>query len=165
MTISVRLLMAMAMLCSAVVANELHPPSASEIEARTARGIAAMRAEAEARHLNGVAVIAFFEGDSPKGWVSHMAVVGSLRNSPPAGDQVANLLAIAYQKAGESADSLKDSGKAGRKLLVGETGWGGSRIKPAPGGHWVAAFSGGKDSDDQLVSDAGIESAMREVSK
>jgi hypothetical protein len=68
------------------------------------RALVAMRARAEELRINGVAVVAYFEGESIQTWSSRMAVVGRLKNAPSQSDPGANLLAIAYSQAAEMAD-------------------------------------------------------------
>ena len=68
-----------------------------------------------------------------------------------------NLLAIAYSKAAEMAETLKDSGNAGRPQITGETGWQGGLIKKGKTGYLIAAFSGGPSESDIKVSQAGLE--------
>jgi hypothetical protein len=104
-----------------------------------------------------VAVEAYIEGDTTKSWSSKMLVVGALKNAPNEKNKGANLLAIAYTKAAEMADTLKDSGHAGRPPMTGETGWQGGLIKKSKTGFLVAAFSGGPAEADVKVSQAGLE--------
>jgi hypothetical protein len=75
-----------------------------------------------------------------------------------------NLLASAYTKAMEAADSLKPSGSVGRSLMTGEYGWSGSMTRTdGHNGHCIAAFSGGKSESHVEVSTAGLDSIrMRE---
>src|ERR1017187_7761979 len=70
-----------------------------------------MQKRAEELKIHGVAVVAYAEGDTVKSWSSKMLVVGKMTN--PASDTKAgdNLLGIAYTKASEMADTLKNSGK------------------------------------------------------
>ena len=90
-------------------------------------------------------------------WSSKMVVVGSMKNSPTEKDRGANLLGIAYAKAAEMADSLKDSGSAGRPPMTGEFGWQGGVVAKAKTGYVIAAFSGGPSQDDVRVSRAGLQ--------
>lgn len=117
-----------------------------------------MTKRAEELRIKGVAVVAYFEGDSAQTWSSKMAVVGSLKNPPSGKDRGANLLAIAYTKAAEMADTLKDSGTSGRPPMTGETGWQGGLIQKSGKGYWIAAFSGGPSESDVKVSRAGLDS-------
>ena len=83
---------------------------------------------------------------------------------PPAGQvpstyvpfRNANLLAIAYSKAAEMAETLKDSGRADRPPMTGETGWQGGVIQKVKTGYLIAAFSGGPSEADVQVSRAGL---------
>src|ERR1019366_6746469 len=75
----------------------------------------------------------------------------------------ANLLAIAYSKAAEMAETLKDSGNAGRPPMTGETGWQGGLIKRGKTGYLIAAFSGGPSESDLKVSQAGLEEVAGKV--
>lgn len=119
--------------------------------------LAAMSRRAAELKITGVAVVAFIEGDSTKSWSSKMLVVGTLKNAPTDGNRGANLLAIAYTKAAEMAETLKDSGHAGRPPMTGETGWQGGLIQKGKTGYLLAAFSGGPAEDDVKVSRAGLD--------
>jgi hypothetical protein len=85
-----------------------------------------------------------------------MVVVGSMKEAPTETSRGANLLAIAYSKAAEMAETLKDSGNAGRPPMTGETGWQGGLIKKGRTGYLIAAFSGGPSELDLKVSQAGL---------
>jgi hypothetical protein len=118
----------------------------------------AMERRAHELGIQGVAVVAYFDGDSVRSWVSKMIVVGSgIEDQPAQNQKVSNLLAIAYSKAAEMADTLKNSGSQVRPPLTGEFGWNGGAIARGKHGYLVAAFSGGKGDQDFSVSTAGIE--------
>jgi hypothetical protein len=117
----------------------------------------AMRQRAAELSIGGVAVVAYFEGDSIQSWSSKMVVVGRMKDDPSATSKGSNLLAIAYSKAAEMADTLKDSGSQVRPSMTGEVGWTGGVIVRGKTGYVIAAFSGGKSEDDVKVSQAGVE--------
>lgn len=117
----------------------------------------AMSKRAEELNIKGVALVAYVEGESVKAWSSKMVVVGSMKNAPTEKNKGANLLAIAYTKAAEMADTLKDSGQAGRPPMTGETGWQGGLIQKGKSGYVIAAFSGGPAELDVKVSQAGLD--------
>ncbi len=117
--------------------------------------LAAMRKRAAELNIGGVAVVAYFEGDDIQSWTSKMAVVGKRKDPVTATDKGANLIGIAYAKAAEMADTLKDSGSKVRPPMTGEFGWEGGVIVRGKSGWCVAAFSGGKSADDVQVSHAG----------
>jgi uncharacterized protein GlcG (DUF336 family) len=117
----------------------------------------AMTKRAEELKIHGAAVVAYIEGEATKSWSSKMVVVGAMKNAPTEKDRGANLLAIAYSKAAEMAETLKDSGNAGRPPMTGETGWQGGLIKKGKTGYVIAAFSGGPSESDLKVSQAGLE--------
>jgi len=121
------------------------------------KALQAMVKRAEELKIHGVAVVAYVEGENRKGWSSKMAVVGSMTNPPSAGKPGDNLLAIAYTKASEMAETLKDSGNAGRPPLTGEFGRTGGVIAKSKTGYVIAAFSGGPSEDDVKASQAGLE--------
>ena len=125
------------------------------------KALLAMVTRAEALQIKGVAVVAYIEGDSVNAWSSKMTVVGSMKNAPSAKDHGSNLLAIAYSKAAEMADSLKESGNAGRPPMTGEFGWPGGVISKGKTGYLIASFSGGPSEDDVRVSRAGLEVLAR----
>ncbi len=115
-----------------------------------------MTKRAEELKIHGAAVVAYIEGTATKSWFSKMVVVGTMTNVPTEKDHGANLLAIAYSKAAEMAETLKDSGNAGRPPMTGETGWQGGLIKKGKTGYLIAAFSGGPSESDVKVSQAGL---------
>ena len=121
------------------------------------QALQAMTKRAEELHIQGVAVVAYIEGDSVKSWASKMTVVGSMTKAPSQKDPGANLLAIAYAKASEMAETLKDSGSGGRPPMTGEFGWQGGVIAKGRTGYLIAAFSGGPSEDDVKVSQTGLE--------
>ena len=117
----------------------------------------AMTKRAEELKIKGAAVVACIEGDTTESWSSKMVVVESMKDAPSEKNHGANLLAIAYSKAAEMADTLKDSGNAGRPPMTGETGWQGGLIKKGKTGYLIAAFSGGPSESDLKVSQSGLE--------
>jgi type 1 glutamine amidotransferase/uncharacterized protein GlcG (DUF336 family) len=118
--------------------------------------LVAMRKRAGELGIGGAAVVAYFEGDSIHSWRSRMAVVGRMKDEPSATNKGSNLLAIAYAKASEMADTLKDSGSNVRPPMTGEFGWEGGVIVRGKAGYLIAAFSGGQSADDVQVSRAGV---------
>ena len=80
-------------------------------------------------------------------------------------DKGANLLGIAYAKAAEMADTLKDSGSKVRPPMTGEFGWEGGVIMRTKSGYIIAAFSGGKSPDDLAASRAGAAKVLEEMAK
>jgi hypothetical protein len=116
-----------------------------------------MTAKAGELKIQGAAVVAYIEGDTTRAWSSKMVVVGTMKNAPTEKNRGANLLAIAYSKAAEMAETLKDSGNAGRPPMTGETGWQGGLIQKGKTGYLVAAFSGGPSEADLKVARAGLE--------
>jgi hypothetical protein len=119
--------------------------------------LAAMQKLATERNVKGVAVVSISEGDSVQSWTSKMLVVGNLKSAPSANDPVgANLLAIAYSKSAEMADTLKASGSKVRPPIKGEFGWEGGVIAKGRTGYLIVAFSGGSSADDLKISQAGL---------
>jgi hypothetical protein len=132
------------------------PPAASTFDSLADSALLTMRKHAEQLGIGGVAVVAYFEGDRIQSWTSKMAVVGRMKDEPSQSDKGANLLGIAYAKAAEMADTLKDSGSQVRPPMTGEFGWNGGVIVRGRNGYLIAAFSGGKSEDDVKVSRSGI---------
>ena len=132
-------------------------PATKTFDELAGTALAAMSKRAEELKIKGVGLVAFVEGDTVKSWSSKMVVVGSLKNDPTQKDRGSNLLGIAYSKASEMADTLKDSGHAGRPAMTGETGWQGGLIKKVKAGYLIAAFSGGPSESDVKVSQAGLD--------
>jgi hypothetical protein len=117
----------------------------------------AMKKRAEELNIKGVAVVAYAPGDTVESWSSKMLVVGHLKNLPTQGKKGDNLLGIAYTKAAEMADTLKDSGSNIRPPMTGEYGWQGGVVAKGKTGIVIAAFSGGSSADDVKASRAGLE--------
>jgi hypothetical protein len=126
-------------------------------EAVADAALQAMARRAVELDVKGVAVVAYAEGEAVKGWSSKMAVVGVMTNPPSEKSKGANLLGIAYAKAAEMAETLKNSGQADRKPLTGEFGWQGGVIKKIKTGYLIAAFSGGPSEADVKISQAGLD--------
>lgn len=121
------------------------------------KALGAMKQRAAELDVKGVAVVAYAEGDSTTSWSSKMRVIGALKTAPSQNDRGANLLAIAYSKASEMADTLKASGSGVRPPLTGEVGWQGGVVGRGHAGILIAAFSGGKSEDDVKISKAGLD--------
>ncbi len=86
-----------------------------------------------------------------------MVVVGHLSTPPSNTDSKgSNLLGIAYTKAAEMADTLRDSGSHVRPPKTGEYGWQGGAVAKGKTGILIAAFSGGASADDLKVSKTGL---------
>jgi hypothetical protein len=143
-------------------AQSIPPPPSSTTPSKIFDELAdsalmAMTKRAEELKIHGAAVVAYIEGETTKSWCSKMVVVGAMKEAPTEKNKGANLLAIAYSKAAEMAETLKDSGSAGRPPMTGETGWQGGLIKKGKTGFLIAAFSGGPSESDLKVSQAGLE--------
>jgi hypothetical protein len=121
------------------------------------KALAAMKKRAEELDIKGVAVVAYTEGDTVKSWSSKMVVVGNLTTAPGPNQKGNNLLGIAYTKAAEMADTLKDSGSKVRPPMIGEYGYQGGLVIKGKNGIIIVAFSGGPSEDDLKVSHAGID--------
>jgi uncharacterized protein len=133
------------------------PPQVNPFDGLANSALAAMRKRAEELGIGGVAVVAYFQGDKIQSWSSKMLVIGRMRDEPSDTNKGANLIGIAYAKAVEMADTLKDSGSQVRPAMTGELGWQGGVILRGKNGYLIAAFSGGKSEDDVKISRAGIE--------
>jgi hypothetical protein len=131
------------------------PVSGKKFDAAAQAALAAMKAKAAELKIQGVAVVSFAPGDTIEGWMSQMAVVGHMTDhaSGPKGN---NLLGIAYAKASEMANTLKNSGTSGKPPMTGEFGWQGGVLAKTARGTIIVAFSGGKSEDDVQVSKAGL---------
>lgn len=127
------------------------PAVVLRFEANADAALQAMQEKAEGLKIKGAAVIAFIPGEKTTGWVSHMRVVGEFVLGKN------NVLGIAYSKAAEMADTLKNSGGGERPPYKGEYGYKGGAVRKVDGGYLLAAFSGGPAEDDLKVSEAGIE--------
>lgn len=140
------------------IADEPGEDGATTFHADAAKAVEAMVTEARARGMKGVAAIALVTGGTTQGWVSEMRVVDSLIMGK------ANVLGVAYCKLAEMADTLKDSGSKARPTLNGELGYRGGAIRKISGGYVLAAFSGGKDTDDLAVANKGLDVLLRSMS-
>ncbi len=126
-------------------------------EALFDKALAAMSKQARELNVEGVALVAYAPGDSVQSWTSKMVVVGHLKTPTTDRDKGSNLLAIAYAKAAEMADTLKNSGSKARPSLTGENGWEGGVTAKGKAGQLIVAFSGGASAEDVKVSRAGLE--------
>jgi hypothetical protein len=131
------------------------PVNAKRFDSAAQAALAAMKQRAAELNIQGVAVVSFAPGDTIQSWSSQMAVVGHMTDHTN-GEKGNNLLGIAYAKASEMANTLKDSGTSGRTPMTGEFGWQGGVIAKVPNGYIIVAFSGGKSEDDVQVSKAGL---------
>jgi hypothetical protein len=121
------------------------------------KALLAMKKRAEELNIKGVALVAYAEGDTVKSWTSKMVVVGNLTSGRGPNQKGNNLLGIAYSKAAEMADTLKDSGSKVRPAMTGEYGWQGGLVTKGVTGILIVAFSGGPSEDDLKVSHAGLD--------
>ena len=137
------------------VAGRYATPKSFDVVADAA--LDAMRRRAGELNIGGVAVVAYFEGDRIQGWSSKMLVVDRYKDEPTSTSKGSNLLGIAYAKASEMADTLKDSGSQVRPPMTGEFGWSGGVVVRGKTGYLIAAFSGVKSEDDVQVSRTGVE--------
>jgi hypothetical protein len=131
------------------------PVSAKQFDTAARAALAAMKTRATELQINGVAVVALVPGERVESWQSQMAIVGYMTDHKS--EKGNNLLGIAYAKAAEMADTLKDSGTAGRPPMTGEFGWQGGVVWRTARGVVIVAFSGGKSEDDVSVSRSGLE--------
>ena len=120
------------------------------------KALLAMKRRAEELNVRGVALVAYAPGDTVQSWTSKMLVVGNLKRAPTETKHGSNFLGIAYSKAAEMADTLKNSGNAGRAPLTGECGWEGGVVARGKAGYLIVAFSGGVSADDVKISQAGL---------
>lgn len=158
----IRLIRAVLSLCAVVSlsicpawAKGPKPVSPKQFDQAAQVALAAMKAKATELKMNGVAVVAFAEGEKIQSWRSQMQVCGTMTDQKS--EKGNNLLAIAYAKASEMAETLKDSGTAGKPPMTGEFGWQGGVIAKTARGYIIVAFSGGKSEDDVAASKAGLE--------
>ncbi len=121
------------------------------------KALLAMKKRAEELDIKGVALVAYAQGDTVKSWTSKMVVVGNLTSGQGPNQKGNNLLGIAYSKAAEMADTLKDSGSKVRPAMTGEFGWQGGLVIKGKTGILIVAFSGGPSEDDLKVSHAGMD--------
>ena len=154
-----RLMFVVMMIAVVLPAVAAKRPTAKGFDRTADAALAAMKVRAEGMGIGGVAVVAYFEGDTIQSWSSKMLVVGRYKDAPKGTDKGSNLLGIAYAKAAEMADTLKDSGSGVRPPMTGEFGWNGGVIGRVETGYWIVAFSGGKSEDDVAVSRVGLATA------
>jgi len=120
------------------------------------RALRAMKQRAMELNVKGVAIVAASEGDRVQSWVSKMLVVNAMKKVPSGDDFGMNLIAVAYSKAAEMADTLRASGSGVRPPLKGEFGWEGGVITRGKAGYLLATFSGGSGADDVRISQTGL---------
>jgi hypothetical protein len=131
--------------------------SAVNFDAVANQALGAMEKRANELQITGVAVVAYSEGDSVVSWSSKMRVVGHMVSPAVQEKKGSNLLGIAYTKAAEMADTLRDSGSGVRQPLIGEYGWQGGVVAKGRTGTLIASFSGGPSEKDVKVSKAAME--------
>lgn len=142
--------------------DKLQGVAASDtFDAQADKALAIMKVQAQKMGVGGVALVAYFQGETIQSWSSKMIVVDRYKDVPTATDKGSNLIGIAYAKASEMADTLKDSGNGVRPPMTGEFGWKGGVIGPGKSGYWIVAFSGGKSEDDVTISRAGLSDLQR----
>jgi len=151
-----RLFVPAAALAAGLVCLTAYAGKPASFEDLSASALRAMEKRANDLHIKGVGVVAFAEGAELSAWSSKMRVFGALTKEGKAPEPRANLLAIAYSKACEMAETGKPSGQAGRAVYAGETGWEGGVTKRTKRGFVFAAFSGGPSEDDVKISLAGL---------
>jgi hypothetical protein len=108
--------------------------------------LSVMERKSKEMKIIGVGIIAFLEN-----WVSKMKVMGALKN------EKVNFLAVAYSKAGEMVDTLKNSGTSDRTPLLGEFNFIGGVIEKVSNGYVLAVFSGATGEEDTVVAKLGLE--------
>ncbi len=159
-TLAIGMLIALSLAAAGTCLRAASAPkavSAKRFDTLADAALAAMKRCAAELKIGGVAVVAYAPGDTIQAWTSKMAVVGRMKDAPSSTDKGSNLLAIAYAKAAEMADTLENSGAAKRLPMTGEFGWQGGVITRGKSGYVIVAFSGGKSEDDLEVSRAGLE--------
>jgi hypothetical protein len=129
---------------------------AQDFDALADKALLAMKQRAQELNVKGVALVAYAPGETVQSWSSKMLVVGNLKSAPTDTKAGSNFLGIAYSKAAEMADTLKNSGNAGRAPLTGEYGWEGGVAAKGKAGYLIVAFSGGVSADDVKISQAGL---------
>ncbi len=137
-------------IASAGEAKSLADDAAARFNKAAEIALREMKHEAESRKMSGVAVVAFIPGEKTSNWTSRMQVVGSIVVGK------SNVLAVAYTKAAEMADTLQNSGGGSRPPWKGEFGYRGGVIEKHAAGYLLAVFSGGKSEDDVAVAKAGL---------
>ena len=132
-------------------ANSTSAAAVTKFNEAAEPALQAMQKKAESMKMKGAALVAFIPGEKTAGWVSRMLVVGEFVKGKD------NVPGVAYSKAAEMADTLKNSGSGERPPLKGEYGYKGGVIRKIDGGYVLAAFSGGRAEDDVKVSQEGLE--------
>ena len=150
--------LALAAALAAVIPGARSQDASPDFNKAADAALAAMKAKAAELGIHGVAIVSYSPGDSVTSWSSRMIVLGAMTREPLPGDQDgANMLAIAYSKAGEMAATGEDSGR--RKAPVpyaGEVRWTGGATLRGKTGRVFAAFSGGTGEQDYKCSQVGV---------
>ena len=110
-----------------------------------------MKQEAQRMNIKGVGLVCFIPGDETQSWVSKMIIAGAT------GNEGYNFIAIAYSKASEMAETLKNSGSKVRPAKVGEFDYIGGIIKKVDSGYLLSTFSGASGEDDLVVSEKAMD--------
>ncbi len=148
--------------CAEERAGSASAPAGVDFAHTADQALEAMRAHATEMKVNGAAVVIHLTGEATTSWESRMVVVGTFL---PKGET--NVLAVAYAKAAEMADTFKDSGTStpARAVKRGENGWKGGVARKVNGGYVLVAFSGGKSEDDVAISQVGLDILARAYSE
>ena len=135
-----------------MVAQSQQKNSGEKIFTKKAEQAMAMIQEAaEKMSVKGVAIIGFIPGEKSESWITKMKVVGDMINGKD------NLLAIAYTKASEMANTHLNSGSRVRAIYSGELGYQGGLIKKVKSGYVLAVFSGGVTQQDLEIAKIGLD--------
>ncbi len=132
------------------------PMSPKKLDALEQTALTAMKAKAAELKVTGVAVASFAPGEKVESWTSQMAVVGRMTDPAATDGRGNNMLGIAYDKSGEMARTLVNSGSAPCKAMVAEFCWQGGATEKVKGGWLIVAFSGATGEQDFAVSQAGL---------
>ena len=81
-------------------------PDGGAFSAAASEALQAMTRRAKELGVQGVAVVAYAEGERVTSWSSKMVVVGSMKNAPTEGNPGANLLGIAYANLGDARRAI-----------------------------------------------------------
>jgi len=132
--------------------------------------LAAMKLNAQALGVQGVAVVLTTDKKGGSRWDPLMEVVGRFHReadeSKGVDDTGASYAAVAWSKVAEMLDTGRNSGTTGRrKPKKGEFGYRGGLVEVVRGLKVYIAFSGGTEDQDVEIAKAGMVAFKKSADK
>jgi len=140
-------------------ATSIQNVTSDQLRKKIVKALDQMKAKAVEMGIEGVATASVLDKGQTNDWIAEMKVVGK------AMDDNANLVAIAWSKAGEVIATGADSGNPDHQKKIGELGYVGGAYDEFEGYKMAFSFSGATSEDDLLVAKYGIEKLKEYLSE